>query len=277
MIRKKTSAKNKRRPSRKRVLPALPPSGRRALSAMPGVGYSAEQNLRDRGIRSLLELARSDSGRAMQAQSLLTDNPIFRPYELPAGCAYLDIESMTFHQDVFLIGILYEAASENNGGVDGIWGGIGGNSDIEGAYTYVPLYADTERKLAGKYNRFVKKYLPDCHTIYHWSSYDATNLRRMNCRYIGRLHDMLVDFRRACLLPVSSYSIKDVADYCGYSGYEQTDVSAIECGHLWNQYVRQGDKNSLERMLKYNRTDCEAMAAVYEWYRRYKWPSHTTH
>ncbi len=243
---------HKHKPKRNN-LPALLPPKKRSLNLMPGIGYNAEQKLRAQGIHSLLELAHSKSGRATQAQSILTNNPIFMPNVLSEGCAYLDIESMSFHQDVFLIGILYKP-------------------DDNSTHRYVPLYNNTEQKLAKMYNKFIKENMPNCHTIYHWSSYDAVNLRRMNCGYLDCLHNMLPAFKKACILPLSSYSIKVVADYCGYYKYDDTEVSAVECGNLWNRYVKTGDKVSLEKMLEYNRFDCEAMAAVYAWYYKKKWP-----
>ena len=205
---------------------------------VPGLGDSAIQKLRSQGIRSLQTLARSKSGHAMQAQSILTDSPIFKPKVLPEGCAYLDIESMSFHTGVFLIGILYASGDDK-----------GANSQ------YVPLYATTEQKLAQMYDKFIKEHIPDCHTIYHWGSYDAVNLRRMGCKYLDRLHNMLPAFRKACLLPLSSYSVKVVGDYCGYGKHGDTDVSAVECGFLWSRYLRTGDTVSLEKMLEYNRFD----------------------
>ena len=223
------------------------------LDSIPGIGDSAIARLHSQGIRTLADLARSDSSHASQAQCLLSGKPLFLDkHVLQEGCAYLDIESRTFHRDVFLIGIIYTA---------------GGRKKTP---QYVSIYADTESKLAKMYNKFLKEHLSECHTIYHWGSYDATNMRRINCMHTERLSNMLKYFKRSCLLPISSYSIKYVADYCGFDGYDQTDVSAVECGYLWDQYVHSGNKKSLERILKYNRIDCEAMAAVYEWYCRTK-------
>jgi predicted RecB family nuclease len=114
----------------------------------------------------------------------------------------------------------------------------------------------------------------------HWDKYERNRLDA----YIARLGDpngtaarvcqQLVDLRKvvqeSLVLPISSYSLKVVEKHAGYHRTQD------EFGTNWSikQYVRARDtadgtvrRETMEKLLKYNQEDLEAMAAVMVWFR----------
>lgn len=106
--------------------------------------------------------------------------------------------------------------------------------------------------------------------IYHYGSYEKTALRHLLKRYgtsSESLEEMLVNINGQIYgriyFPVRSNSLKEIANYLGFSWSKQTasGLQSLVYRHHWenthdNKYKRQ--------LLTYNREDCDALRIVVE-------------
>ena len=217
------------------------------LTCISGIGPAKEKRLQDQGIFTLKDVMKKlhrDSKIAKQASALVKKTPVFESQckKMPPAdeLLFLDIESVGPHMGVFMIGIIEGRTGE-----------------------YTALVDNSERRLAAKFKKHMRGVSGQ---IWHWSNYDATNMKRMGCAHTDTMHDMLKFVKDNCCLPLTTYSIKDVSAYCGFDGYERTDITGMDCGILWNLYMSSKDQSILEEIEKYNRTDCQAMISVLDWF-----------
>ena len=111
--------------------------------------------------------------------------------------------------------------------------------------------------------------------IYHYGSYEKTHMMRLahkyslyeeeiesliDCSFI----DLYAVVKISLVLPVLSYSIKDLESVIGYEreGEIKGAGSSIVCFEKW---LETGDKKYLDAIEAYNREDVEATAALYDW------------
>ncbi len=109
--------------------------------------------------------------------------------------------------------------------------------------------------------------------LYHWSSYEVSEMRTLVKRHprlkvrIGKLIKSCVDLKEAVkrnvYLPVSSYSIKKVAPFMGFS-WRHKDVGALSSMAYYWDYLEDSDPQTIQKVLDYNEDDCKAMAHVDE-------------
>jgi Icc-related predicted phosphoesterase/uncharacterized protein YprB with RNaseH-like and TPR domain len=78
--------------------------------------------------------------------------------------------------------------------------------------------------------------------------------------------DLLTTLRRCLALPLYSWSLKDVASWCGFDGYSG-DIDGFEVGFRYEEYRRQGVTLPIEEIARYNLEDVQALAFVAEWAR----------
>ena len=57
--------------------------------------------------------------------------------------------------------------------------------------------------------------------------------------------------------PLGSYSIKEIAQYLGFSWRDETPSGALSI-QWFNRYLETKDKKDLQRILDYNEDDCKA-------------------
>ena len=63
--------------------------------------------------------------------------------------------------------------------------------------------------------------------------------------------------------PVSSYSLKDLAQYLGFSWQDKTPSGALSI-QWFNEFIETGDEKMLKRLLVYNEDDCKATMVLKE-------------
>lgn len=111
--------------------------------------------------------------------------------------------------------------------------------------------------------------------IYHYGSYEKTKLKRLWEKY-GLSDEVLekFDLLRVDLYrfveqcsdwPVSSYGIKSIARFLGFD-WSAEDAGGANSIAWFNEYRKNpaGRQDLLEKILTYNREDCEAMIRVKE-------------
>ncbi|HLC84770.1 MAG TPA: TM0106 family RecB-like putative nuclease [Candidatus Nanoarchaeia archaeon] len=144
----------------------------------------------------------------------------------------------------------------------------------DGKARYVSFWADRpedERVMWEAFCRFIAKIKDP--VIYCYSSYEKTSLKRMKDRYgcddaiWNKLHESLVDLYavvlKSVILPVTSYSIKPIAKYLGFSWREKKAGGRQSL--FWYAKYLEGDKNLKQLIVDYNEDDTKAMKVLKDW------------
>ncbi len=107
--------------------------------------------------------------------------------------------------------------------------------------------------------------------LYHWSNYELGIIDDAIEEY-PKLADQLRKLKKSCrdllkvvkdnfYIPVPTYSIKKVAPFLGFS-WRQKEVNAFESMVLYWDWLKNSDKEIIDKVLKYNEDDCVAMAYI---------------
>lgn len=107
--------------------------------------------------------------------------------------------------------------------------------------------------------------------LVHWTGYETSSLERAaerHPRLAGRLRaaaegcvDLYRIVKELIALPTPSYSIKDVAPFFGHH-WRQKDVDGRSAMLLYWQYLLDGRREPMAKVVTYNADDCRAMEAV---------------
>ncbi|MFO7628115.1 MAG: TM0106 family RecB-like putative nuclease [Prochlorococcaceae cyanobacterium] len=266
------------------------------LSEVSGIGGKRRELLLGLGIERLAALAASDPERladqlevhgeqhrelAAQLVAQARVQACGEPLQLNAAAALpelaaapgvllYDIESDPDARDDFLHGFVLVQRR-----ADGSWPDPGEPS------RYLPLlalYEHGEERLWRRLQRLLARY-PHW-PLLHYGETEVLALVRLAQRQ-GATDAELEALRRRCLdvhqrlrrhwlLPVSSYGLKGVAGWLGFS-WSQSGVDGARCLLWWRQWRRArrpGDRRArrtLERIFRYNRDDSLATWAVAHW------------
>ena len=132
--------------------------------------------------------------------------------------------------------------------------------------------ADDEARIFQEFFEYVGDF--EDAVLYHWFSFEVTTMKQVAERrpeIAGKIADLLpslVDLMDAIKNKVffdkGSYSIKKVAPAIGFN-WKQEDVDAMESMVLYWEYLEDGDQSKMDKIIQYNKDDCEAMVAVDRW------------
>lgn len=258
----------------------------RHLSLVPGITPSRFQALQQTGITGLGDLAQLTSDRLgeilgekteghlirdlhAQALSLWDGQPrakqgqkpgMLKPLQPQVVEFYFDIEAEPDREVDYLLGVLRIAQ------------GGEGQAPQE---TFYPLLAKTLETEGEVWHAFVELMLtaPEA-PIYHFSEYETEAIRRLGQRYstpkavIQNLVDRCVDLHRLLvnrvILPVENYSLKSLAQWLGFRWREE-GVRGDQTVCWYDQWLHQGDRDALDRIVRYNEDDCRATWTVKQW------------
>lgn len=109
--------------------------------------------------------------------------------------------------------------------------------------------------------------------LYHWSDYEIGEIDEIIKQY-PKLSSRLTELKNVCVdlkevvknnfyIPVPTYAIKKVAPFLGFL-WRQEDVNAFESMVLYWDWLKNPDKEIIDKVLKYNEDDCVAMAYIDE-------------
>ena len=113
--------------------------------------------------------------------------------------------------------------------------------------------------------------------VYHFASHERTVLRKLMELYplqdftaLNEFMSKMIDLNREvtsrAVLPTLGYGLKEVSKYIGFK-YTDEDPGGAQSIAWFQDYQRDPTVNAglKERILAYNRDDCEATKAVHEW------------
>ena len=267
------------------------------LSEVSGIGGKRREMLLERGVTNLPDLASrnpeqlaeelavyGEQHREIAAELVaqarvqatgipqrLGAGPVLPELAQAPGVLLYDIESDPDARDDFLHGFLVLEAD-------------GGGGWKEQSWRYQPLLAlqeHGEQRLWQRLKRFLDRY-PDW-PVLHYGETEVIGLVRMAQRQgasevelqrlRGRMLDVHARLRSHWRLPVSSYGLKAVAGWLGFT-WSQKGVDGARCLLWWRQWRQwhrgedgrgRASRQQLQRIFLYNRDDSLATWAVVRW------------
>jgi uncharacterized protein len=239
------------------------------ISLIPGLRREVWQQLHERGVTTLTALAALSPADLLDlrgvgektapsiihhARALSTGEPIrlARPALPPGGLIY-DIEALPDGL-VYLHGLLVDLDTEPK---------------------FLNFLASSHAAEPSAFTTFLDALdgLPG--PVYHYGSYEKTQLRALVARYgssdrvdklLARMVDLEKVLKDSAALPLTGYSLKRVARWLGFEwrGETQSGGDSILDYLAW---LEDSDRAHLDRILTYNEDDCIATLRVLNWLR----------
>ena len=110
--------------------------------------------------------------------------------------------------------------------------------------------------------------------IYHYGWYEIDVFRTMTEKYGApdgflsdveeRSIDLLIRLRESVIFPLSFYSLKDIAQYLGFR-WRHDDASGLNSILWYEEWLRTGNREALDDIIRYNEDDVRATWHVREW------------
>lgn len=134
---------------------------------------------------------------------------------------------------------------------------------------------EEEKRAWSEFWDYIHSLPKDDYAVYYFSPYEKTIYKRLQKQYpevisLAELEDFfsnpkVIDLYQLVFKhtdwPLSSYSIKDLATYLGFSWRDETPSGALSI-QWFNEYLKTKDEKDLTRILEYNEDDCKAMVIL---------------
>jgi len=140
-----------------------------------------------------------------------------------------------------------------------------------GKEEFIPFVSETlekEHEMLLEFLKFLKEKKE--FVIYHFGSYEKSHLATMFHKYsidedfaqkiIGSMVDILQVARKSVVFPTHSYSLKELGKYLGFRWSDVTD--AKDSVVLYLDFLNNSNRESLEKIIQYNKDDCTALKRV---------------
>lgn len=246
------------------------------LSLLPGVTGSRYPLLQEAGIESVEALANAHLetlqaipklGSAValqlkrQAHATLTQQPVWiqqEPFPEAAVEIYFDIEADPRHNVAYLLGLLVVEQTKDTP-----------------AFCYHSCLAATPEEEGHVWQQFLR--LTEQHPeapIYHFHGFEVQTCQRLAQQYstdprqVRQLLKRFVDLhewvQRSVVLPIESYSLKNIARWLGFE-WRIPDASGAQSIYWYSQWLETQDRDFLERSVIYNEDDCRATHRLKDW------------
>jgi predicted RecB family nuclease len=128
-----------------------------------------------------------------------------------------------------------------------------------------------ERKAWSDFWAYIWSLPKDDFAVYYYSSHEKTTYKDLQKKYPEIISEKevadffddpkVIDLYQIVLKntdwPVGSYSIKELANYCGFKWRDVSPSGALSI-QWYNEYLKTGNSDVLNRILEYNEDDCRA-------------------
>jgi predicted RecB family nuclease len=160
----------------------------------------------------------------------------------------------------------------------GLWIVEEGKEGYYKAFTARDISDDAEKQAWKEFWDFIDSLPQGEFSLYYYSAHEKSTYKRMAKRYpdIKSEEDVVSFFGRPNIIdlyfgvvfgktdwPVGSYGIKAIATFLGFKWEDETPSGALSI-KWFNEYIRTKDQPILERILIYNKNDCQATQVVKE-------------
>jgi uncharacterized protein len=144
-------------------------------------------------------------------------------------------------------------------------------------FTAVELTPAAEKQAWQDFWNFIRSLPKYDFAVYYYSHHEKTTYRRMQKIYPDVIseaeldsffaHPHVIDLyeivKKYTDWPLSSYSLKDLAQYLGFNWQDETPSGALSI-QLFNEFIETSDQKILSRLLVYNEDDCKATMVLKE-------------
>ncbi|MEA5577452.1 TM0106 family RecB-like putative nuclease [Anabaena sp. UHCC 0451] len=249
------------------------------LSLLPGVTPIRYTQLQELSITTLDALAQTNhsilenligfdtevaSKLIVQAQSVLTAQPLVLPYALPGENLtftapielYFDIEAQPDLNLNYLLGVLV----------------VDRQANTEQFHSFLAETPEQEALIWQQFLDLVWQY-PQA-PIYHFCAYEVDTVKKLGRLYrtpytsvgplLNRFVDIYEQLTQSVALPIESYALKAIARWLGFEWRDQ-EASGAKCIYWYDQWLEIGDRTLLELIQRYNEDDCRATLKVKDW------------
>ena len=127
-----------------------------------------------------------------------------------------------------------------------------------------------EREMLNSFSEFISE-LNDDFTLYHWSSaepqyfknlFSKHSLPSKNLNFLRHnSFDLFPIFKEKIILPLFTYTLKDVANFLGFQWHDPLADGATSI-ILFDKWYLENDKKSLQKAISYNSDDCKALLII---------------
>jgi uncharacterized protein len=248
------------------------------LSLLPGVTRSRYPLLQKAGIDSIEALANAplETLQAipklevdvalqlqLQARATLSRQPLWLqspPPALPTAPVelYFDIEADPRHNVAYLLGLLVVEQAEEH--------------KVVNYYSCLAAEPQEEGQAWQQFLELVQRY-PEA-PIYHFHGFEVQTCRQLGEQYqtdpreVQQLLERFVDLhtwiQRSVVLPVESYSLKNIARWLGFK-WRLPEANGAYSIYWYSQWLETRDRHYLEQTLIYNEDDCQATYRLKAW------------
>ena len=239
------------------------------LTLISGIGKRAKKLLLRHGINDVPSLAETDLSKIkdeeiskieleyfnLQAKSLIQKKAIIRKqlsFPEPEYELFVDMEGSSHHGFVWIIGCLIR----KNGETD-----------------YKSFLANSPREEKSMIESFLEFIdgLNGNYVLYHWSLAEPQYFLELAKKYrlsrtkINEINkksfDLFPIFKENIILPIYTYTLKDVANWLGFKWHEPLTDGATSIVLFDNWFLKK-DRKSLDKAIAYNSDDCKALLIV---------------
>jgi predicted RecB family nuclease len=144
-------------------------------------------------------------------------------------------------------------------------------------FTAVELTSAAEKQAWHEFWQYIRTLPKNDFAVYYYSHHEKTTYRRLQKSYPDVISedeleaffshpnvlDLFAVVNKHTDWPVSSYSLKDLAQYLGFKWQDESPSGALSI-QWFNEFIKTGDKNILNRLLAYNQDDCKATMILKE-------------
>lgn len=142
-------------------------------------------------------------------------------------------------------------------------------------FTATAVTPEAEKEAWAKFWDYIHSLPRNDYAVYYYSPHEKTVYKKMQRQYpdviskeeVDDFFDSpnIIDLYQIILKqtdwPLSSYSIKAIAVYLGFS-WRDSDPGGANSIEWYNSYLKTGDQKLLQRILDYNEDDCKATLVV---------------
>jgi predicted RecB family nuclease len=129
-----------------------------------------------------------------------------------------------------------------------------------------------ERQAWEQFLQLAQRY-PDA-PIYHFHGFEVQTCRRLGEQYrtdprqlrqlLQRFVDLQAWVQRSVVLPIESYSLKNIARWLGFQ-WRLPDANGAQSIYWYSQWLETRERRYLEHSLIYNEDDCRATHRLKDW------------
>ncbi|MBW2968086.1 TM0106 family RecB-like putative nuclease [Candidatus Woesearchaeota archaeon] len=236
--------------------------------------------LNAKGIKTIKQAAALDVSALSRVKGLT--EPTLSRLKLQAQ-SLLDKKTIVVHKpriDAVDFELFFDIEGETELGIDYLYGVLVRDcrAECEEAEEFHAFWADVpedEEKMWKEFCSFMSDLASrGSFKVYHYTHYELTSMKRLREKYgmprglfdkISRnMVDLFKVITKDVVVPLYSYSIKPIAKMLNFS-WKADDAGGAQSMVWYHEWLDKKDAGLREKIIEYNRDDCEATRVVLDW------------